>query len=118
MILVCYRHGLRCGELVDLRWSQVDFAHSTLHVRRDKNGKPAAHPLQGDTMRALRKLRREAPNAEYVFLSELGDAFSEAGFAKMVARAGAKAGFSFTRAFEDKAEGGLNDAKVNFCAGK
>ena len=25
MILVTYRHGLRAAELVDLRWSQVDF---------------------------------------------------------------------------------------------
>ena len=27
MILVAYRHGLRAGELVTLRWDAVDFAH-------------------------------------------------------------------------------------------
>ena len=34
MVLVCYRHGLRVGELVTLEWSQIDFAAGTLHVRR------------------------------------------------------------------------------------
>ena len=33
MILVAYRHGLRASELVDLRWTQVDFATAALHVR-------------------------------------------------------------------------------------
>ena len=27
MVLVAYRHGLRAGELVTLRWDAVDFAH-------------------------------------------------------------------------------------------
>jgi site-specific recombinase XerD len=56
---------------------------------------PASHPLQGDTLRALRKLHREAPNATFVFLSERGTPFSPAGFAKMVERAGKEAGFAF-----------------------
>jgi len=42
MILVAYRHGLRASELVDLRWEQVDFRTATLHVRRVKQGTPAA----------------------------------------------------------------------------
>ena len=58
MLLVAFRHGLRASELCSLEWSQVDFAGATLHVRRVKNGKPATHPIRGDEMRALRKLRR------------------------------------------------------------
>jgi integrase len=88
MILMAYRRGFRPSELVDLEWDQVDFAHALLYVRRAKKGTPATHPLQGGTMRALRKLRKEAPHAKWVFLSERGDAFSPAGFAKMVERAG------------------------------
>jgi type 1 fimbriae regulatory protein FimB/type 1 fimbriae regulatory protein FimE len=51
--------------------------------------------FQGLPRGAAAKLRREAPNAEFVFLSERGDAFSAAGFAKLVERAGeaAKLGF-------------------------
>ena len=42
MLLVAYRHGLRVSELMDLRWEQVDFGTATLHVRRVKQGTPAA----------------------------------------------------------------------------
>src|ERR1700728_5194246 len=41
MILVAFRHGLRAVELVDLRWDQVDYAGSRLHVRRAKQGTPS-----------------------------------------------------------------------------
>src|SRR5262249_42521697 len=52
LILVAYRHGLRAVELCDLEWSQVEFDRTaTLHVRRAKNGKPAAHPIRGDELR-------------------------------------------------------------------
>ena len=59
MILVAYRHGLRVSELVDLRWDQIDFDRATLAVRRVKQGSPATHPIQGDELRALRRLQRE-----------------------------------------------------------
>lgn len=92
MILIAFRHGLRASELVSLEWSQIDFTHAVLHVRRAKKGTPATHPLQGDTLRALRKLRRENPNAAFVFLSERGTPFSTSGFAKLIERAGVEAG--------------------------
>jgi type 1 fimbriae regulatory protein FimB/type 1 fimbriae regulatory protein FimE len=59
MILMGYRHGLRASELFDLQWSQVELATGRLHVRRAKNGSPSVHPMQGDEMRALRRLQRE-----------------------------------------------------------
>jgi site-specific recombinase XerD len=46
-------------------------------------------------LRALRKLQRESPVSSFVFVSERGSPFSTAGFAKMVERAGAEAGFDF-----------------------
>jgi integrase len=56
MILLTYRHGLRAAEVCDLRWDQVDFHVAVLHVRRVKNGTPSTHPIQGDELRALRRL--------------------------------------------------------------
>ena len=96
MILVCYRHGFRASELVDLRWDQIDFNAGTMAVRRAKKGTPSTHPIRGDEMRALRKLAREqAPKSPFVFTSERGAPFTTAGFARMVERAGeaAKLGF-------------------------
>jgi hypothetical protein len=34
-------------------------ATGRLHVRRAKNGSPSVHPMQGDEIRALRRLQRE-----------------------------------------------------------
>jgi site-specific recombinase XerD len=83
MVLIGYRHGLRACELV-------------VHVRPAKNGKPTTHPLRGDELRALRKLQREqTPTSPFVFTSERGSPFATSGFAKMVERAGAEAGFDF-----------------------
>jgi site-specific recombinase XerD len=96
MTLVAYRHGLRASELVDLRWDQVDFRTATLHVRRVKQGTPSTHPLQGDELRALRRLQREQePKAAFVFTSEQQRPFTTAGFARMVERAGRKAKLTF-----------------------
>jgi integrase len=72
MILVAFRHGLRAAEVCDLRWDQVDFNGAVLHVRRVKNGTPSTHPIQGDEMRALRRLHRESPTSPFVFVSERG----------------------------------------------
>ena len=60
-----------------------------------KGGKPSSHPLQGDVMRALRRLRKDDPHGEFVFVSERKTPFSQAGFAKMIERAGRDAGFTF-----------------------
>src|SRR5438477_9174735 len=38
LILLMFRHGLRVGEIITLRWDQVDLKQGLLHVRRLKNG--------------------------------------------------------------------------------
>jgi integrase len=96
MILIAYRHGLRAAEVCDLRWSQVDLDQARLHVRRVKRGTPSVHPLQGDELRALRRLKRESPaHSDFVFMTERGGPFTTTGFAFLVSRAGAKAGLPF-----------------------
>jgi type 1 fimbriae regulatory protein FimB/type 1 fimbriae regulatory protein FimE len=80
MILVAYRHGLRASEVCDLQWHQIELAEGRLHVRRVKNGTPSVHPIRGDEMRALRKLRRERPSDAYVFVSERGGPMNPIGF--------------------------------------
>jgi type 1 fimbriae regulatory protein FimB/type 1 fimbriae regulatory protein FimE len=96
MILVAFRHGLRCVELVNLQWDAVDFTSGHLHVRRVKNGSPSTHPISGRELRALRRLQRDQePASPFVFTSELGTPFTQAGFAKMLARVGEAADFKY-----------------------
>jgi integrase len=87
MVLLAFRHGLRPGEIVDLRWDQVDFKGATLHVRRLKNGTPSTHPLTGRELRALRRHQRESAKSPFVFVSERGAPVSAPGFSRMVERA-------------------------------
>jgi integrase len=95
-ILLAYRHGLRAGELVGLRWDDFDLQTGRLHVRRAKGGETAVHPIGGKEIRALRKLQRETTaKSVYIFVSERGSPLSVAGYQGMVARAGAAAKFPF-----------------------
>ena len=76
MILVAYRHGLRASEVCDLQWQQIELSEGRLHVHRVKNGISSVHPIRGDEMRALRKLRRDYPPDAHVFVSERGGSVS------------------------------------------
>jgi integrase len=94
-ILVAYSHGLRSEELAGLRWDDIDFATGRMHVRRSKGGLTTVHPIRAREMRALRRLQRESLSNLYIFVSERGAPLSVAGYQRMVARAGAAAGFPF-----------------------
>jgi len=63
---------------------------------RVKQDSPSTHPIVGDELRALRRLRREQePKSKFVFTSERGAPFGAAGFARMVERAGVEARLGF-----------------------
>jgi integrase len=95
MILVAYRHGLRASEVCDLQWQQIELSEGRLHVHRVKNGIPSVHPIRGDEMRALRKLRRDYPREAYVFVSERGGPISPIGFHRLIQRVGETAKMPF-----------------------
>jgi integrase len=94
MILVCFRHGLRASELVELQWSDVAFESGTLHLRRAKDGQIGTHPLLGDELRALRALKRDA-TSPFLFVSERGAPFTVSGLQKLIERAGIEAKLPF-----------------------
>lgn len=96
LILIAYRHGLRAKEIADLEWSQIEFSrNATLHVRRAKNGKPSAHPLRGDEIRALRELRRQFPDSGFVFATERGGPFTPDAVNRLIKRLAERAGLDF-----------------------
>ena len=95
LILTMFRHGLRVSEAVDLKWDQVDFKAGSIHINRLKNGKSATHYLEGDEMRALRRLRRENPKSPFIFLSERGGPLTRSTVNKFVERAGREAEIEF-----------------------
>jgi integrase len=94
-VFIVYRHGLRASEVCDLQWQQIELSEGRLHVHRVKNGIPSVHPVRGDEMRALRKLRREYPRDAYVFISERGGPISPIGFHRLIQRVGEAAKMPF-----------------------
>ena len=95
MLLIAFRHALRVSELCSLKWDQVDLTQGLLHVHRLKNGNPSTHPLQGPTIRALRRIQREYPTSPYVFSGERKGPITPSSIRKIMARAGVAAGFPF-----------------------
>jgi len=96
LLMLAFRHGLRVGELVALRWEQVDLTGGLLHVTRLKRGLPSTHPLRGPEIRTLRRLQREQRSASpYVFATERRGPLSTAAVRKLVTRIGQAAGFPF-----------------------
>lgn len=96
LILICYRHGLRVGELIDLKWDQFDLDHALFHVNRLKNGTASVHYLEGDEIRALRRLRRTYEDSAFVFSSERLGPLSVNAVHKIVVRAGQLAGLEMS----------------------
>jgi integrase len=93
--LIAYRHGLRASEVCDLQWHQVELTSGRLHVRRSKRGTPSVHPMQGDEIRALRRLQREQEPSSHVFTSERGGPMTPKSFHTLIQRVGERAGMPF-----------------------
>jgi type 1 fimbriae regulatory protein FimE len=95
LVMMMYRHGLRVGEIIDLKWEQVDLSAGKLHVNRLKNGDASVHFIEGDELRALRKLQRDYPGLPFLFVSERGGPLSARTVHAIFARAGVEAGIKF-----------------------
>ena len=91
MIRLAYHHGLRAAEVVSLAWTQINLDEGVISVKRVKGSKSGDHPLLGEELRALRRLRRENPHSQWVFVTERGAPFTTDGFSAMVRRAGERA---------------------------
>ena len=96
MILLAYRHGLRVSELVRLKWLQVDLFQGLLYVHRRKGGVHTTHPLAGVEIRALRKLQRDYPETDFLFISERKGPITDHTFRKLLTRAAIGAEFKFS----------------------
>jgi len=91
LIMLAYRHGLRVSEIVGLRWHAVDLKQGVISVKRLKNGVDTTHPLRGPEIRALRKLKRDYPDTDYVFVTERRGPMTASTVRKLVSRAGREA---------------------------
>lgn len=88
LILTMYRHALRVGEAADLRWTDINFGDGRIFVRRSKGSNDSTHFLEGDEIRALKRLQRESPSSPYIFLASGGSPLATSAIASMIKRIG------------------------------
>jgi integrase len=65
-ILLALLTGARSGNLIALRWSELDLNEATWRIPRTKGGKPQLIPLVPPALRILAR-RREQANGDWVF---------------------------------------------------
>lgn len=68
LVLLAISTGARRGELVGLKWDDVDLKAGTAIVHQTKNGDPRVLPLVGKSLEALRELKlQNSARSEFVF---------------------------------------------------
>ena len=69
LVLMGLTTGARKGELINLRWRDIDFDHRVAHVGRSKNGDPKTLPLVDSVFDLLTALGNDASASSPVFPS-------------------------------------------------
>lgn len=96
LIFIMFRHGLRVGEVIALRWDQIDLVKGFMHVKRLKNGLASTHPIRGNELRMLRQILRNNPTSPYVFISQRCAPLTDRSVRHIVQMSGRRAGLGFT----------------------
>lgn len=83
LVVVALNTGMRRGELLGLRWDDVDLASAQLRIRRDKAGDGRWVALNSEALNALRTAKRRQVISPLVFCTpegrNLGPNFSDTG---------------------------------------
>jgi len=59
--------GMRLGELLNARWTDVDEVSQHIFIMQTKNDKPRLVPLTARALEILKRLRQDAPDDERIF---------------------------------------------------
>lgn len=73
LVLLAITTGARRGELINLKWDDVDLKAGRAIVHKTKNGEPKVLPLVGGALEALRAMRLQGGGkSEFVFAQPSG----------------------------------------------
>ncbi len=67
MLSLIYSAGLRCKEVRNLKWSDLDFDRKVIHIRKTKYNKDRYVPLSDVMVKGLQKYREACNPKDYVF---------------------------------------------------
>ncbi len=67
IVVVALQTGMRQGEILGLKWEDVDFEQRTIYVAHTKTGRPRKLPMSEPLEEELRSLKQDASSEEHVF---------------------------------------------------
>jgi integrase len=71
IVLMTITTGMRQGEVLQLKWEQIDFKNQLAHIRETKNGRPRSVPLVDEVVAELKRLHEgKHPHKTLVFASK------------------------------------------------
>lgn len=75
IVIVALNTGMRKGEILNLRWRDIDLANKFIHIETSKSGKRRDIPMN-DLLTETLKYGIKSPGSEYVFCDEKGEPFT------------------------------------------
>ena len=70
IVVMAIHTGMRKGEILSLRWNQVDFLRGLIQVTKTKSGKDRDIPMNEVVREELLRLKADSSGSDYVFVSE------------------------------------------------
>jgi integrase len=76
IIITAISTGMRLGEILNLKWQEVDFEHGFIRVTKSKNGKARDIPINSYLEETLKGLVESMKRGNYVFCNKVGEKLS------------------------------------------
>ncbi len=91
IVILALNTGMRKGEIMGLKWRDVDFNRNIVYLYNTKNGEKREIPLNEETKNTLIAVRKH-PESELIFVKKNGDSYGD--FKKSFFTACEKAGIN------------------------
>jgi integrase len=76
IIILALNTGMRKGEILGLKWVDVDFKRGIIYLYDTKNGENREIPLNASAKKTLEEVRRH-PDSPYIFCNKAGEAYGD-----------------------------------------
>lgn len=94
MLLLVYSAGLRAGEVLGLKWTDININDNRIHIKAAKGKKDRCVMLSQNARTLLIKYRKAYPSKEYIFEGQYGGAYSYRSLQQVFKRALKEAGIN------------------------
>jgi len=76
IVTVALNTGMRKGEILNLKWHDIDFRRDIIYLHNTKNGEKREIPMNSEVRTTLIKVRKH-PQSPYIFCSKTGKPFGD-----------------------------------------